>query len=241
MQKVWLTHLGTRPYQEVWELQEQLLQQNVQRKSRGEATQHHLLLVEHPPVYTLGKSGKKEHILIDDEERVAKGIEFFHINRGGDITFHGPGQIVGYPILDLEHFKTDLGWYLRTLEEVMIQTLAHYGIEGGRSAGETGAWIEPEKPEKARKICAMGIRCSRWITMHGWAFNVNTNLQYFDYIVPCGIKGKAVASLHREVGHELQMQEVEEVMLAKFAQLFDVQLAPLAITELLALVQANKP
>nr|MBA2762450.1 lipoyl(octanoyl) transferase LipB [Segetibacter sp.] len=158
-------------------------------------TTNHLLFVEHNPVYTLGKSGDINHVLINEDDRLEKGIEFFKINRGGDITFHGPGQLVGYPVLDLEYFKTDLGWYLRSLEEIFILTMAQYGLKGERSAGETGVWLDPHIKGKERKICAMGIRCSRWITMHGFAFNVNTDLKYFNYIIPCGIQNKQVTSL----------------------------------------------
>ncbi|NBR56380.1 MAG: lipoyl(octanoyl) transferase [Chitinophagia bacterium] len=159
-------------------------------------------MVEHPPVFTLGKSGKREHVLVSEEQLQNLGIEFYHINRGGDITYHGLQQVVGYPILDLDKFKTDLGWYLRSLEEVIIQVLAEYGLKGDRSAGETGVWLSPEDPFMARKICAMGIKCSRWITMHGFALNVNTDLSHFEYIVPCGIQGKAVTSLEKELGRK---------------------------------------
>ena len=191
---------------------------------------HHFLLVEHSPVYTLGKSGKTEHILISPEEMGQRGIEYFHINRGGDITFHGPGQIVGYPIIDLEQFKTDLGWYLRSLEEVIIITLAEYGLKGDRSKGETGVWLDPDIPGKERKICAMGIKCSRWITMHGFAFNVNTDLDYFSHIVPCGIVGKQVTSLQQELGKEISFEEVKEKVKKNFEKVFDVQLITASLT-----------
>ncbi|MDB5230131.1 MAG: octanoyltransferase [Chitinophagaceae bacterium] len=221
-QKVSFLNLGRRKYKEVWDYQESLLQNNVKAKSAGEETRHHLLFVEHDPVYTLGKSGKPEHVLISEEERNIKNIEFFHINRGGDITFHGPGQVVGYPILDLQKFRTDLGWYLRSLEEVIILTMGEYGLKGERSAGETGVWIEPGTKGKERKICAMGIRCSRWITMHGFAFNVNTDLDYFNYIIPCGIQNKRVTSLKEELGHELNYAEVQEKLKKNFEIVFDV-------------------
>lgn len=185
---------------------------------------HHLLLVEHSPVYTLGKSGKTEHILISEQEMQERGIDYFHINRGGDITFHGPGQIVGYPIIDLEQFKTDLGWYLRSLEEVIILTLEQYGLKADRSKGETGVWLDPDVPGKERKICAMGIKCSRWITMHGFAFNVNTDLTYFDHIVPCGIVGKQVTSLEKELGYTLPFEEVKTLVKKNFEKVFDVAL-----------------
>ena len=185
-------------------------------------TTHYLLFVEHPPVYTLGKSGKIENVLISDKEREEKGISFFHTNRGGDITFHGPEQIVGYPIFDLEKFYTDIGRYLRELEEVIILTLAEYGIEAGRSAGETGVWIDPSIKGKERKICAMGVRCSRWITMHGFAFNINTDLSYFNYIIPCGIQNKQVTSLKEELGREVLIAEVKEKLKRNFQKVFNV-------------------
>ncbi len=201
-QEIYFKDLGLRSYKEVWDLQEVLLKQNVERKANEAdrtTTVNHLLFVEHPPVYTLGKSGKEEHVLINEETLKQKGIEYFHINRGGDITFHGPQQLVGYPILDLDKFKTDLGWYLRSLEQVMIDTMAEYGVRGDRSKGETGVWIDVGVKGKERKICAMGIKCSRWITMHGFAFNVNTDLSYFDFIIPCGIQNKQVTSLLRYI------------------------------------------
>ncbi len=226
-QTVVFQDLGIRSYKEVWDYQEQLLKQNVTLKSQ-ETTTHlttnYLLFVEHTPVYTLGKSGKKEHVLIDDDTMQAKGIEYFHINRGGDITFHGLQQIVGYPILDLDKFKTDLGWYLRSLEEVIILTMAEYGIIGGRSKGETGVWIDADIAGKERKICAMGIKCSRWITMHGFAFNVNTDLDYFNFIVPCGIQNKQVTSLAKELGYSLDFEEVKEKVQRNFERVFDAQL-----------------
>jgi len=222
--KIFFKDLGLRSYKEVWDLQEVLLKQNVDKKVKEETrslTNHHLLFVEHPPVYTLGKSGKKEHILINEAEMKEKEIEYFHINRGGDITFHGPGQLVGYPILDLDKFKTDLGWYLRSLEEVFIATMAEYDLKGDRSPGETGVWIDPDKKGKERKICAMGIKCSRWITMHGFAFNVNTDLRYFNYIVPCGIENKQVTSLEKELGRKLNMEEVKEKVKRNFEIVFN--------------------
>lgn len=222
-------------YQEAWDYQEALLKRNLEAKavvySTGAghvpeipATRHCLLLVEHPPVYTLGKSGKMEHVLIDEEERARRGIGFFNTNRGGDITFHGPGQVVGYPILDLEKFYTDIGRYLRSLEEVIILTLAEYGIVAGRSAGETGVWLDTSIPEKARKICALGVRCSRWITMHGFALNVNTDLDFFNHIIPCGIRNKKVTSIREELGHEVSMEEVKEKLKRNFESVFGVEL-----------------
>lgn len=214
--------LGLQSYEPVWQYQEALLQQNLERKKASEPTQHHLLFVEHPPVYTLGKSGKLEHVLISEQERVEKGIEFFQINRGGDITFHGPQQLVGYPIFDLEKFYTDIGRYLRALEEVIIQTLLQYDIKAGRSAGETGVWIDADIKGRERKICAMGVRCSRWITMHGFAFNVNTDLDYFNHIVPCGIQAKGVTSLQAELGRAIDMADVKEKVKQAFTNVFNI-------------------
>lgn len=230
-QEVFFKDLGLRSYKEVWDLQEVLLKQNVDMKSAafsaihgdgGPSTINHLLFVEHPPVYTLGKSGHMENVLISEEGLKQQGIEFFHINRGGDITFHGPQQLVGYPILDLDKFKTDLGWYLRSLEEMIILTMAEYGLKGDRSKGETGVWIEPGVKGKERKICALGIKCSRWITMHGFAFNVNTDLDYFNFIIPCGIKNKQVTSLQKELGREVDMNEVKEKVKKNFESVFNV-------------------
>lgn len=241
-QIVTVQDLGTASYKEVWDYQETILQKNVELKrafhsqelpphpspltSHGDTplTTHHLLLVEHPPVYTLGKSGHEENILIDEATRAEKGIEYFKINRGGDITFHGPGQLVGYPILDLEKFKTDIGWYLRCLEEVIIKTIGHFGIIGQRSSGETGVWIDAGIKGRERKICAMGVRCSRWITMHGWALNVNTDLDYFTYIIPCGIVDKQVTSMQKELGYEVDMEVVKTVLKEKFSEVFDAKL-----------------
>jgi len=223
-EKIFFKDLGLRSYKDVWDLQEVLLKQNVEKKANEKTrldTINHLLFVEHLPVYTLGKSGKKEHILISDEDMQRKGIEFFHINRGGDITFHGPQQLVGYPILDLDKFKTDLSWYLRSLEEVFIATMAEYGLKGDRSKGETGVWMDPEIKGKERKICAMGIKCSRWITMHGFAFNVNTELSYFENIIPCGIEHKQVTSLEKELGRKVDMNEVKEKVKRNFEIIFD--------------------
>ena len=239
-QKVLFRDLGTMDYQAAWDYQEELLAKNVEIKSlkwRNEVdehnvaietdaqTTHHLLLVEHPPVYTLGKSGKIEHVLISDEERKKNDLGFYKINRGGDITFHGPGQIVAYPILDLEKFYTDIGKYMRSLEEVIIKTLAEYGLKGDRSAGETGVWLDPGIKGRERKICAIGIRCSRWITMHGLAFNVNTNLDYFNNIIPCGIVNKQVTSLKRELNKEMDIEEVKEKVKRNFEKVFDVELS----------------
>lgn len=239
-QQVIFQDLGVMDYKSAWDYQESLLQENVRSKALSyelqapgneqetgneqATTQHYLLFVEHPPVYTLGKSGNIENVLIDEDMRTKKGIDFFRTNRGGDITFHGPQQIVGYPILDLEKFETDIGKYLRKIEEVIIQTLADYGIEGDRSPGETGVWIDPDKKGKERKICAIGVRTSRWITMHGFAFNVNTDLNYFNYIIPCGISNKQVTSLEKELGRKIDFEEVKEKVKRNFEKVFCVQL-----------------
>jgi lipoyl(octanoyl) transferase len=235
-QQVLFEDLGVKQYKDVWDYQEALLKKNTDLKrlfrndaeaiapEKERSTSHHLLFVEHPPVYTLGKNGKPEHVLISEAERIEKGIEYFQINRGGDITFHGPQQLVGYPILDLEKFKTDLGWYLRSLEEVIIQTIAEYGIKGQRSSGETGVWIDSDLKGKERKICAMGIKCSRWITMHGFAFNVNTDLNYFNNIIPCGIENKSVTSLAKELGNPVSFDEVKNKVKKNFEQIFDCKL-----------------
>ena len=229
-QKVFFEDLGVKSYKPTWDYQEELLLKNTQLKSINRAsdmpadqanTEHRLLIVEHPPVFTLGKSGKREHVLVSEEQLQNLGIEFYHINRGGDITYHGLQQVVGYPILDLDKFKTDLGWYLRSLEEVIIQVLAEYGLKGDRSAGETGVWLSPEDPFMARKICAMGIKCSRWVTMHGFALNVNTDLSHFEYIVPCGIQGNAVTALEKELGRKVDYNEVKQKIKLHFEKVFD--------------------
>ena len=188
------------------------------------STQHYLLFVEHPPVYTLGKSGDMKNVLMDEAQLKANGIEFFRTNRGGDITFHGNDQIVGYPILDLEKFYTDIGKYLRNIEEVIILTMADYGLTGSRSAGETGVWLDPEIKGRERKICAIGVRSSRWITMHGFAFNVNTDLSYFNHIIPCGIGNKQVTSLEKELGRKISFEEVKLKVKKSFEKVFDVEL-----------------
>ncbi len=232
-QKVIFEDLGIRSYQPSWDYQEELLLKNTQIKwaarqneqdLKTSQTEHRLLMVEHNPVFTLGKSGKREHVLVSEEQLEKLGIEFFHINRGGDVTYHGLQQIVGYPILDLDKFKTDLGWYLRCLEQVIIDVMAEYGLKGERSAGETGVWLQPEDPFMARKVCAMGIKCSRWITMHGFALNVNTDLSHFELIVPCGIQGKTVTSLEKELGKKLNYEEVKEKVKKHFQLIFDCEL-----------------
>jgi lipoyl(octanoyl) transferase len=227
---VQVRRLGQVPYVPTWDLQEELLAATVAVKTRNrqaeaagaapEATPNYLLLCEHPPVYTLGKSGKPEHLLLDEAGLAAHGATFHRINRGGDITYHGPGQLVGYPILDLENFKPDIHFYLRTLEEAVIRLLADYGLTAGRIAGLTGVWLDFEEGAlNPRKICAMGVKCSRWVTMHGFALNVNTDLSYFGHIVPCGITDKAVTSLERELGRAVPLREVEDGLLRHLAQL----------------------
>lgn len=231
-QQIRVNDLGVIPYQQAWDYQEQLLQESVQRKAalrNGAASEipaiaHHLLFCEHPPVYTIGKSGHLENLLINHQQLAEKGIEFVQTNRGGDITFHGPGQVVGYPIIDLEQFFTDIGKYLRFLEEVIIRTMADYGLKGARSKGETGVWLDPEDPAKARKICAMGVRCSRWVTMHGFAINVNTDMDYFSNIVACGIVDKQVTSLEKELGHPVPMEEIKGKIAQYFAEVFEAEL-----------------
>jgi lipoyl(octanoyl) transferase len=235
MQRVKFTDLGIIDYKSAWDYQESLLQQNVLIKSEARksnpncppsevSTQHHLLFCEHHPVYTLGKSGSMDNVLLGEAEMEERGIHFYKTNRGGDITFHGPQQIVGYPILDLEKFKTDIGLYLRNLEEVIILTIAEYGVEGKRSAGETGVWINPGVKGQERKICAIGVRCSRWITMHGFALNVNTDLDYFSHIIPCGIQDKQVTSLEKEFGAPVPLEAVKEKIRKHFQEVFQVLL-----------------
>lgn len=223
LQTVCFQDLGKMEYRQAWDLQEELLRQNILCKTEGKETTHHLLFVEHPPVYTLGKSGKREHVLIGEEEMREKQIEFYQTNRGGDITYHGPGQLVGYPIFDLERFYTDIGRYLRELEEVIILTLANYGLKAERSKGETGVWLDPDVPGRARKICAMGVRCSRWVTMHGFALNVKTDLSYFGHIVPCGIVDKSVTSLEQELGYPPDEKEVKQRVKKNFETVFSIQ------------------
>jgi lipoyl(octanoyl) transferase len=223
-QKVKFTDCGKIEYKAAWDYQESLLQAAVQAKAAGEPTSHHLLFCEHPAVYTLGKSGSESNVLISNAEMEAQQIQFFRTNRGGDITFHGPEQVVGYPILDLELFYTDIGRYLRELEEVIIDTLATYGIMGERSKGETGVWIEPGIKGRERKICAMGVRCSRWVTMHGFALNVNTDLQYFNHIIPCGIQDKQVTSMQQELGLTLDYGAVKNQLKQSFQKVFACEL-----------------
>ena len=223
-----LKDLYIKDYKETWDFQTELLQEIVdlkisnRRNNNSEKTKNHFLFVEHPHVYTLGKSGDLSNLLLNETQLKEKGATFYKINRGGDITYHGPGQIVGYPILDLENFFTDIHKYLRLLEETIILTIAEYGLKGTRSEGETGVWLDVGTPF-ARKICAMGIRSSRWVTMHGFALNVNTDLGYFDNIIPCGIRGKAVASMESELGRKLDLEEVKQKILKHFKTLFEVE------------------
>lgn len=228
--RIQIEDLGLKDYKETWEYQEFLFQKILQIKSinRNERlrrkTPNYFLFVEHPHVYTLGKSGNVDNLLISEEKLKSIDAKFYKINRGGDITYHGPGQIVGYPILDLENFFTDIHKYMRFLEEMVILTLAEYNIKAERSKGETGVWIDVGTPF-ARKICAMGVRASRWITMHGFALNVNTNLGYFDNMIPCGIKGKAVTSLNVELGKpEISLEEVKKTLLKHFLILFEAEI-----------------
>jgi len=221
--KVAVQELGVKDYKETWDYQDQLFQDILETKIKNRRqklnlpTENHLLLVEHPHVYTLGKSGDFANLLISEEELTKKNAVFYKVNRGGDITYHGPGQIVGYPILDLENFFTDIHKYLRLLEEMVINTLAEYGLKAERSKGETGVWLDVGTPF-ARKICAMGVRASRWVTMHGFALNVNAGLGYFDNMIPCGIKGKAVTSLNVELGKlKVDEAEVKQKLLKHFA------------------------
>lgn len=242
-QQVIFRDLGKMEYKEAWDYQEKLLQETARRKSLVRSresvvvdgpelqtsnselnTEHYLLFVEHPPVYTLGKSGNIENVLMSEEQLEQNGIQFFKTNRGGDITFHGEQQIVGYPILDLEKFYTDIGKYLRNLEEVIIASLADYGLKGTRSKGETGVWLDPDIPGRERKICAMGVRTSRWITMHGFAFNINTDLSYFNNIIPCGIQNKQVTSLEKELERKIDFEEAKEVVKKNFEKVFEVDL-----------------
>jgi lipoyl(octanoyl) transferase len=227
--KIQLQDLGQKDYKITWEYQEELFKDIVDLKIKNRReeldlpTPNYLLFVEHPHVYTLGKSGDFENLLLNENQLEAKGATFYKINRGGDITYHGPGQIVGYPILDLENFFTDIHKYLRFLEESIILTLAEYGLECGRSDGETGVWLGAGTPF-ARKICALGVRASRWVTMHGFALNVNVNLGYFDNIIPCGIRGKGVTSLNVELGVEkVDEDEVKAKILKHLAHLFEAE------------------
>jgi len=232
LKPVYFRDLGLVDYKQTWDLQGQLHAEVVKRKlenrelpkEQKQQQSHYLLFCEHPHVYTLGKTGKEDHLLLNQQGLKENDAEYFHINRGGDITYHGPGQIVGYPILDLDEFFTDIHKYLRYLEEAVILTLKEYNIEAGRVEGLTGVWIDAENPSKARKICAMGVHCSRWVTMHGFAFNVNTDLKYFNNIIPCGINDKSVTSLETEIGRRVDIEEVKTKLKQHLAILFGMDL-----------------
>ncbi|HCI57486.1 MAG: lipoyl(octanoyl) transferase LipB [Bacteroidetes bacterium] len=241
VQEILFADLGSSDYKQTWDFQEQLLQQIMQLKLEGRnqglgdhaPTPHYLLFCEHPHVFTLGKSGKPEHLLSNEQQLKNANADYYKINRGGDITYHGPGQIVGYPILNLDLFFNDIHRYMRFLEEVIIRTLKEYGIEGSRIEKLTGVWIDAGKPS-ARKICAFGVRCSRWITMHGWALNVNTQLDYFNHIVPCGISDKAVTSMAKELGNNLNIDEVKSVLLKHFSDVFNATIKTVEKEKLIA-------
>lgn len=232
MSDVIFQDLGLTDYKRAWDYQEMLFNDTLEQKLRNRdlpAEQqvlppNHLIFCEHPHVITLGKSGDAQHLLMSESFLKEKGIAFYRINRGGDITYHGPDQLVGYPILDLDQFVTDIDKYLRLLEEMIIRTLADYGIKGKRLKGATGVWLDPDNPAKARKICAMGIRCSRWVTMHGFALNVNNDLSYFNFIVPCGINNKQVTSMQKELGKKVNKEEVKSRLKHHFSNLFDASL-----------------
>lgn len=219
-------------YKACWDYQEELFNQTIQQKianrnletENQSPTKNYLLFVEHPHVYTLGKSGNENNLLLNQKQLSEKKAKYYKINRGGDITYHGPGQLVAYPILDLDNFFTDIHKYLRLLEETIILTLLDYGIKAGRSAGETGVWLDLDEKIKEKKICAMGVRCSRWVTMHGLAFNVNVDLNYFNNIIPCGIQDKAVTSLNKELGKEISMAEIKDKLKINFSKLFEAEL-----------------
>ena len=227
--KVVFQDWGLLDYQQAWDRQERVFAETVQAKTQNRnnntdyPVENHLIFVEHPHVYTLGKSGKPENLLLDEAGLEQKKASYYKINRGGDITYHGPGQLVVYPILDLDNFFTDIHLYLRTLEEAVILTLADYGIKSGRYEGYTGVWLDADN-ERARKICAMGVRCSRWVTMHGLAFNVNTDLSYFKNIVPCGIDDKDVTSMERELGYKVNTEDVKQILQKHIAVLFEMEI-----------------
>ena len=229
--KVHFQDLGLIDYQQAWDFQEKIFNETLQIKSKNRdlslenqiPTPNHLFFCEHPHVYTLGKSGKPEHLLLAESELEDKDAKFYKINRGGDITYHGPGQLVGYPVLDLDNFFTDIHRYMRYLEEAIILTIADYGIDGGRIDGLTGVWIGYQENINPRKICAMGVKSSRWVTMHGFALNVNTDLNYFNNIVPCGIQDKAVTSISKELGTQVEMKEVSERLRKHLGNIFEMQ------------------
>jgi lipoyl(octanoyl) transferase len=228
--KVEIIDAGIIPYKEAWDLQTKLHQELVSNKRAGypQPGFHYFILCEHPPVYTLGKSGSEDHLRINEAERAAFDIEFYKINRGGDITFHGPGQLVGYPILDLDLIFTDVHRYVRSLEEVIIRVLKKYDIDGVRSDRYTGVWVNTDKVnDESEKICAIGVHLSRWVTMHGFAFNINTNLAYFDHIIPCGIQDpdKSVCSLSSLLRKDVDLQQIKQEVIQEFGVVFDIETA----------------
>ena len=241
MQTVVFRDLGLVDYKKAWDYQESLLNSIVADKmanrhldpSDQHPPRHYLLFCEHPHVYTLGKSGKEDHLLLDEKQLSDNQAVFYKINRGGDITYHGPGQVVGYPILDLDHFFNDIHKYLRFLEEAIIRMLKEYGITASRIDKLTGVWIDADHPAKARKICAFGVRCSRWVTMHGFALNVNANLDYFNNIIPCGISDKAVTSMNKELGHDVDMDEVRQKLKHHLSEIFQMSLIEEKVTDLI--------
>jgi len=229
MQNVFFKDIGLIDYKKAWDFQEELFNKTLSIKSKNKKeatsnkTENHLIFCEHPHVYTLGKSGKKENLLVNKEYLKSRGASFYKTNRGGDITYHGPGQIVGYPIFDLDNFFHDIHKYLRLLEESVILTLKDYGVKGERSDGETGVWLDVGMPS-ARKICALGVKASRWVTMHGFAFNINTDLSYFKNIIPCGIVGKNVTSLEQEIGRKVDIEKVKEKLKKNIELSFEMNL-----------------
>ena len=229
MQTAYFKDIGLIEYKEAWLFQEKIFNEilEIKSKNRNEGTEittkNHLIFCEHPHVYTLGNSGNKENLLVNEEYLKSRGASFYKTNRGGDITYHGPGQIVGYPVFDLDNFFNDIGKYLRFLEEVIILTLKEYGLSGERSKGETGVWLDVGKPT-ARKICAMGVKTSRWVSMHGFAFNLNTDLSYFENIIPCGINDKKVTSLEKEIGHKIDVDHAKSLIKSNLERVFDLKL-----------------
>ena len=237
--RVFFQNLGLIDYKKAWDYQEEIFNRIIHEKLENRdksfedttETPNYLLFCQHPHVYTLGKSGDSGNLLINETELIKRGASFYNINRGGDITYHGPGQIVGYPIIDLDNFTTDIHLYLRSLEEAVILTMAEYGIQGGRIPGLTGVWLDEEDKVKARKICALGVKASRWVTMHGFAFNVNTDLEYFNYIVPCGIHDKAVTSLSKELQQKIDIAEVEHRLKRNIGKVFQMEIIDLEFKE----------
>ena len=229
MQTASFKDIGLVEYKEAWDYQEKIFNNilKIKSKNRNEGTnietENHLIFCEHPHVYTLGNSGKKENLLVNEKYLESRGATFYKTNRGGDITYHGPGQIVGYPIFDLDNFFNDIGRYLRCLEECIILTIKEYGIIGERSEGETGVWIDVGKPN-ARKICALGVKTSRWVSMHGFAFNINTDLSYFENIIPCGINDKQVTSIQKEVGEKINIEKVKKQLKSNIELVFDLKI-----------------